>query len=459
MANEKPSKFFYGYWVVAVSMITILLTFGVRTSIGNFIVPWQNVAQQGGFGWSKTLISGAITLSILVQGILGIPLGRWVDKIGARWIMTICSVFLGVGILLMYWMQTSWEYYVLYGLVVGIGCSGAFVAVTATVSRWFHRRRGAMTGIALLGIGLGGVIFNEATAALNNAYGWRTCLLIVGIIVVVVGVAVAQFFRRDPHEMGLLPDGDVREGGMPFQTWGLTVKGAIATWQFWVLSLFFFCAGFTLFVVVNHMIPQIIQIGFAIDNQTGYNYITTSASVMAVFVALQAVGSIVFGALIDKIGSKTVQAISFILLAVALFWLAYVGKLSGFWPVAAIAGFAIGGTAATQSTKAVELFGVRSVGTLMGLLTLMYCIGGAVGPVVTAAMQDAGKTLNSQHWAVYPYRGTWILTGIIAVVGLLAVLALRPVKNPEVVPPWLRHKAAAQVVVEELPLVGEGTEA
>ncbi len=434
MSNEtsvKSARMFYGYWIVAVSMITILLTFGVRTSIGNFVVPWQNAVEQGGFLWSKTLISGAITLSILIQGIFGIVIGRYVDKIGARWVMTICSVFLGVGILLMYWMSSVWEYYLLYGIVVGIGASGAFVATTATVSRWFHRKRGAMTGIALLGIGLGGVIFNPVTARLNSAYGWRTCLLILGIVVLVVGVAVAQLFRRDPHDMGLSPDGGAKGEGMPFMTWGLTVKQAIATWQFWVLGLSFFCAGFCLFVVATHLIPQIIQIGFAVDQPTGDKYVTTSANVMAVFVAAQIVGSVLLGALIDRIGNKSVQAISFVLLAASLFWLACIHALGGFWGSMAVAGFAIGGTSATQSAKAVELFGVRMVGMLMGLLTVMTSIGGAVGPVVTAAMQDAGRSTNSYGRAVYPYSGTWLLTAIVAVVGLLAVLALRPVKNRE----------------------------
>jgi MFS family permease len=245
---------------------------------------------------------------------------------------------------------------------------------------------------------------------------------------------------------------------MPFQMWGLEVKQALATSQFWMLSLFFY-AGFTLFVIVTHMIPQIIQLGFTIDEPTGFHCITTSANIMAVFVALQAVGSIVFEAFIDKIGSKAVQAISFILLAAALFWLACVDSLGGFWGIAAISGFAIGGTAATQSTKAVEPFGIRRVGILMGLLTLMYCITWAVGPVVTAAMQDAGAVTNDFAWAVYPYTGTWILTGIMGVLGLLSVLVLRPLKNPEATPRWLRHQAASPAVAENLAMAAESTEA
>ena len=89
---KRESRFFYGYIVVIAAFIAILLAYGVRTSFGVFFKPMEDE-----FNWSRALISGAVTLSVLVQGLWGIYMGRVNDKMGSRWVITLCSFFLGLG--------------------------------------------------------------------------------------------------------------------------------------------------------------------------------------------------------------------------------------------------------------------------------------------------------------------------------------------------------------------------
>src|SRR4030042_2289884 len=94
-SHKNKSRFFYGYTVVIAAFIAMLLAYGVRTSFGVFFKPME-----AEFNWTRALISGAVTLSVIVQGLWGIYMGRVNDRIGSRWVITICSFFLGLGLLL-----------------------------------------------------------------------------------------------------------------------------------------------------------------------------------------------------------------------------------------------------------------------------------------------------------------------------------------------------------------------
>ena len=111
--RNKP-LFYYGYNIVVLAFIIMVLTYGVRTSFGVFFKPIEVE-----FNWSRALISGAVTLSMIVQGIWGIYMGRINDRVGSRWVITICSFFIGLGLLLVSLTQYSWQLYIFYGIIVG----------------------------------------------------------------------------------------------------------------------------------------------------------------------------------------------------------------------------------------------------------------------------------------------------------------------------------------------------
>ena len=153
------------------------------------------------FGWSRALTSGAFSISVLMQGVFGFILGNLTDRLGPRIVMTICGVLLGSGYLLMSQINTAWHLYLFYSVIIGIGMGGAFVPLLSTVARWFTKRRGLMTGIAIAGLGLGNFIMPPVIEWLISNNGWRTTFAICGIGVLIVVVLFAQLLKRDPSKI------------------------------------------------------------------------------------------------------------------------------------------------------------------------------------------------------------------------------------------------------------------
>ncbi len=135
--HESPEgrrRFFYGYILVIAALVIITLNYGARFSFGIFFKPVLNE-----FGWTRALTSGAFTASMLFQAVASPLLGRLNDKFGPRWVLTLCGFLLGVGYLLMSQVTGLWHLYLFYGVIVGTGMGGSFVASLSTIARWFLR--------------------------------------------------------------------------------------------------------------------------------------------------------------------------------------------------------------------------------------------------------------------------------------------------------------------------------
>lgn len=403
---EKEHKLFYGYVVVAIAFVIMLLAYGVRTSFGVFFKPM--LAE---FGWSRGLTSGAVTLSLLVQGVWGIVMGRVNDRIGSRWVASLCCLLLGSGLMLMSITGYSWQLYLFYGLIVGAGMGGVFVALVSTVARWFIKTRGTMTGIVLAGIGAGTLIVAPVSNWLISVHGWRLSYIIVGGVVLIVGVSISQFLRRDPAKAGLAAYGqaEVTRNSVS-DVKGLSLKEAVRTGQFWMVSLIFACIGYCTFTITVHLVPHITDLGIST---------ATAANIMAVTGVLQSMGGIVLGIAADKIGSKRVIAISLILVSAALFWLVPITTAIVFYLFGIVYSFGIGGGTAMESTATAELFGMKSHGVILGAISFGFTVGAAVGPLVTGYLFDLTGS----------YQLAFLICAAFGVIGFLLTALLRPIKN------------------------------
>ena len=409
MKNDQSSpygrRFFYGYIVVITALLITILNYGSRFSFGVFFKPMLNE-----FGWSRTLTSGAFTTSMLCQA-MGTPiLGRLNDKLGPRFVMTFCGFFLGVGFLLMSQLSNVWQLYLIYGMFIGISMGGQFVSLLSTIARWFSKRRGIMTGIVIAGIGIGGFIMAPIANYLISIYDWRISYIIMGSAVLVIGVLAAQFLRRDPAKMGVSPYGANNEEkhGLTAVEEGLFLREAIRTKQFLILLIMFMSAGYCLMTINVHIVPNVTDLGISS---------VIAANVLAVIGALTALGCIVLGAFADKIGNKQVCIISFIALAVAVFGFAFVKEIWAMYLFAAIFGIGAGGTAPVESTITAELFGMKSHGSIFGIISAGFTIGAAIGPFVTGFLFDI---TGNYHMAFLVCSG-------IGVIGLIFSLLVKPI--------------------------------
>ena len=189
LEGKKPGLFFGYVIVIAAFSIMIILHAGIY-SYGVFFKPMSVE-----FDWTRAITSGAFSTSMFITAILFLFTGRLCDRFGPRIVVAICGFLFGLGYLLNSQVNAAWQLYLFWGVMVGMGNGGGFVPLTATVARWFTRRRATMTGIVVAGVGVGTMIGPPAASQLVSVYGWRTSYIIMGGIFLVLFVLAAQFLR------------------------------------------------------------------------------------------------------------------------------------------------------------------------------------------------------------------------------------------------------------------------
>lgn len=398
-------RFFYGYTIVAACFIIQIAGGGAFATFGLFFADLQ-----AEFGWSRAAVSGASSLATLLMGAASILFGRLNDRIGPRIIMIVSGVALGGGYLLMSQVAELWHLYLAYGVMVGVGMSTQDVVTLSTVARWFVARRGMMSGLVKVGTGIGQLLVPLAAAALILVQGWREAYVAIGLFVLLMLLLGAQFLRRDPQGLGLLPLTHqrqvVRENRNEER--GLTMASGVRTRQFWLVCLAEFTMSFCIMTTLVHLVNHARDLGVAPATAGVLLSVIGGASIAARFL---------MGSASDVIGCRKAFSICFAVLFLGLLWL---NTASAMWMLvvyAAADGFARGGNFVVVSPLMAELFGTRAHGALFGLATFIGTIGGAIGPLLAGRIFDV--TLS--------YSAAFILLSIMMGVGLMATLLLRPV--------------------------------
>ena len=408
--TKVESKFFYGYVVVVAAFITQIFMYGPRASYGVFFKPMEVE-----FGWSRALISGAFSISTIVQGVTGIVMGGLNDRFGPRIVMALCGILLGLGFFLMSQINAPWQLYLFYVVIVGTGMGGIFAPPFSTVARWFVKRRGVMTGIVIAGGGTGGIIVPPVANWLISVYGWRDAYAIMGVTVLVIIILAAQFLRRDPAKMGQVPYGENtgQEQELNLDAEGLSLKEAIRTSQFWMTVAMVFCFGIGVSITRVHLVPHTIDLGISA---------ATAANILAASGGALVVGGIMLGMVADRIGNRQTFIICFILIAAAMFWLLIARETWMFYLFAVIIGLATGAGAMLEPPLVAELFGIKSHGLLLGIIECSITIGAAIGPFITGYIFDVRGS----------YQLAFLICAATGVIGLVLATMLRPVITVEV---------------------------
>ncbi len=400
------TRYFYGYNIVAAGFTIQAVCIGALFAYGVFFKEIQ-----AEFGWSRATISGASSLALLMMGAAGVLAGRLNDRIGPRILIAVSAVFLGFGYLLLSRIQSPWQLYVVFGILAGIGFSTHDVITLSTVARWFDKRRGAMSGIVKVGTGSGQLLGPMLATLLLTVFGWRYSNVIIGAAILVALLLVAQLMRRDPQEMGLLPDGRIsKSNGRNGEVTGrsLILREAARIEQFWTICITEFAIFFCLFTIVVHIVPHARDLGLA----PAY-----AAGVLSTIGGVSIVGRIVMGSANDRIGGKRALLICIIMLFCSFVWLQLASTAWMLFLFAVIYGFAHGGFFTVVSPMVAEWFGTGSHGMLFGIVLFCGTLGGSVGPLVAGRIFD----VTGSYQMVF-----LILTGL-TVIGFALMMRLRPV--------------------------------
>ena len=405
MIGDRKPKFFYGYIVVLATFCIFAVGGGVWVVFGIFFEPMLTE-----FGWARAMLSGAFSLWVFVITLFGIGLGRLTDKFGPRSVVTACGLFLGLGFLLMSQVNTIWQLYLFYGVILGIGISGLWIPIIATVPRWFAKRMGMMLGIVLSGASVGGIIMPSLATRLIITYGWRTSYIIIGIIVLVLIILAAQFLRRDPAQMGQLPDGgnELKAESLDLQAGGMSLREAVHTRRFWILCAIFGCLWFSADAIWVHLVIHAIDLGIPA---------ASAANILAIIGGASIVGRIVIGSTADRIGHKPALLIGFTLMIVSLLWLLVAKELWALYLFAVIFGFGSSGLVVLESPLAAKLFGLTSLGVILGSIEFVSTAFGAINPILAGYIFDITGS----------YQLAFRISVGVSVIGLILVLLLRPI--------------------------------
>jgi len=403
-AKSKKPRFFYGYVIVVAAFFIMMITAGTLNCYGVF---FKSLATE--FDWPRSLTSGAYSLSMLLYGSLGIIAGRLNDRFGPRLLATICGSLYGSGFFLMSQISNVWQLYLFFGVMIAMGRSGIWVPMMSVVAKWFVKRRGLMTGIAVAGTGVGILVMPPMATQLIAVYGWRTAFVILGITALVVNVVAAQFLRRDPSQIAQLPDGEKGiklKDGLVSEVKEHSLKEATSTRQFWMLCVIWLSFMVSVTGIIVHLVPHITDLGISA---------VSAASVYAIAGGVSIAGRIGMGNVGDRIGNKLAFAIVFISMIVAFLWLRSAEELWMFYLFAVLFGFGWGGGAALHSPMVAALFGLRSHGAILGIVVFVGAIGGAVGPVLAGRLFDIAGS----------YQVAFLVFAVVAIIGLVLTVLLR----------------------------------
>jgi len=403
-------SFFYGYVIVFIVFILQTVMFGPQASFGVFIKPLATE-----FDWSRALIAGAFSMSNLVQGFSTLITGWLNDRLGPRIILTICGVLVGAGLMLMYLVDSAWQLYLFYAVLIGIGMGGVSAPQMSTIARWFVKRRNIATSVLFVGGGFGGFVGPPLITWLIYTHSWREAFLFVGIGAFIIIILAAQFLRRDPSQMGQVPYGkgsETKGWDAPINVSGLSIKQALNTRKFWLFAITGFCVGFCLNAPMVHIVPYAIDRGISPAN---------AALILSSMNVALPVGSVTVGLIADRIGSRRafltcvclLSAITLLSLPVTNPWL-----LGVFVTVLSLGA---GGVVVLISSLIAELFGMKSHGAILGFLLFSCTIGNASGIVIAGYVFDATGS----------YLWVFLLCGIIVAVAITIAFLLNRIRKME----------------------------
>ncbi|MCX6024066.1 MAG: MFS transporter, partial [Chloroflexi bacterium] len=245
-----PPRLFYGWYIVLVAFLGFFMSTGVSLyAFGVLIKPMSE-----DLGWSRSTLLAANTLATVTGALVSPWVGKLVDRHGTRFITALSAFMVGATFLPIGWVQSVWQFHLLYGVSNGMFRPGmSALSGPTAVANWFVRKRGRAMGWVATGVSMGGLLLVPLTQWIVGQWGWRTAWMALGLLTWVMMIAPALLIlRRRPEDMGLLPDGDpprppqVRAGGAPAAAQeepGWTAAAALRTRAFWLVLIAWSLSG------------------------------------------------------------------------------------------------------------------------------------------------------------------------------------------------------------------------
>jgi MFS family permease len=410
IATSHPG-IFHGWFVVAGAFAVTFVGFGCAYTFSAFVESLQH-----DFGASRGSVSLVFSLAGFLYFGLGIVSGPLADRVGSRRLAVAGMILTGLGLAAASVARSLPEVYAAYGLGVGLGVGCAYVPAIGAVQRWFVRRRGFASGLAVSGIGVGTLAMPPLASLLIDMLGWRAAYLALGALAAILGGAMALLIENDPRDRGLAPDGDPpQSGAQPTKPEGAAVSDAVRSARF--VSLYAACliCSFGVFVPFVHLVP------YARDHGVEAS---TAVLLLGVIGVGSAAGRFFLGGLADRMGRELSLLLMFIGMALAL---AIWAISTTIWSLAAFAfvyGVFYGGWVAVLPAVIMDYFGGRNVSGLIGILYTSVAFGTLIGP------SAAGFAFDVSHSYTLPILASAAANIVAAIIVVATSKVAAPASAP-----------------------------
>lgn len=412
IAGLFSNRLHYAWVVLVVVFVGMLAGVGVRAAPGVMIVPLERA-----FGWDKATIAGAISVNIILLGVLGPFLTGLMQIIGLKRTMLGCLAVLMLGTGLSLFMTSPWQLFLTWGLLVGIGSGAGAVGIAGAVAnRWFAQRTGLAMGLLTSANAAGQLIFLPILAMMAERYGWQGVSISVTLAIAAVLPIVWIMLPESPAKIGLpaygateirAPEGAA--GGNPITVAFGSLARASRSMDFWLLCITFAICGFSTNGLINtHMIAYCADFGISEVN---------GAWILAVIGMFSLVGSAASGWLCDRYSPRVLlfwyyglRGLSLVIIPFTSFDPISLGIFAVFYGLDWVAT----GPATFALTN--EVFGRRDTPVILSWIFAAHQVGGALAAVGAGAMRDMSGS----------YFLAFVISGITCLAASLLVLRVTP---------------------------------
>ena len=375
-----------GWYVVAGAFLILTFGFGSVYSFGTFFAPLQDA-----FGASRASVSAAFSLAVLTLFIIGPVTGTLADRMGPRALVAGGTALVGIGLVVASFAQALWQVQAAFAVCIGVGVGMSYVPAAGAVQKWFDRRRGLASGIAIAGIGVGTLVVPPIGAALIETMEWRLAFLVIGLAVAVAGGAAGLLVNSPGPDRG--SKGAANPGHQ-----GIGLAAAVRSRPFLLMFTGFLLASLGMYTPIAHLVPYAEDRGISPQS---------AAILLSLLGVGSAVGRFAIGAAADRIGRWRGLGLSFGGIGLSsLVWLVSDG-LAGLGAFAVLLGLSWGGAVALAPSVMADYFGTRAVSGIIGVLYAGVGVGALVGPVIAGLVFDLSEsyTVAIAYSAAAPVLG------------------------------------------------------
>ena len=392
---DRGKKLFYGWWMVFV--ITIIFFTG---GAAPFAIVLKQIMEQ--FHTGRGEVSLCQSIFMIAMGFTGIFVGWWVRRHSPRKFILWGAVVGGITSLVLSLANSLWFFYVCY-FIAGLG--GGFsnpIAFFTLLSKWFNRKWGTVIGVSMAGGALGSIIIQPLVGIIDQNFGWRATYLFSGSLVLALNVPLIFFVLKDsPEPMGLLPDGDqsreiagLSDGKITTQTGTESSNSVKKTGLLSYLkrpALWSMGIGFA-FIAIGYNAVTTHEVSFITDMKVSG---TVAAAALGVTLGIGSISSFVSGWLADRLISRYVAILFFLLAVVGLLILIPPHTMSQVWVAVVIYGLGVGAVGTLLPIVTRDIFGAANFSALFGFSVVLFAVGNAIGAPLAGFMFDATGSYHS----------------------------------------------------------------